>query len=98
MTAAGGPVPPHTAFAINVPEAEACVAELRARYDPLCALGAPAHITILYPFMEPSAIDDASGGRCTASPLPLPTTRDNLFVRRARSVHALADAVQRLAR
>ena len=59
MTTAGGPVPPHSAFALNVPEAEACVAGLRARYDPSCALGVPAHITILYPFMAPSAIDDA---------------------------------------
>lgn len=59
MTAAAGPVAALSAFALNVPEAEACVGELRARYDPSCALGVPAHITVLYPFMAPSAIDDA---------------------------------------
>lgn len=59
MTTAGEPVSPLTALALNVPEAEACVAALRERYDPSSAIGVPAHITILYPFMPPSAIDDA---------------------------------------
>lgn len=56
MTAAAGPVAALTAFALEVPEAEACVGELRARHDPSCALGVQAHITVLYPFMAPSAI------------------------------------------
>jgi 2'-5' RNA ligase len=55
----GAPATSLSAFAVHVPEAEACVGELRARHDPSCALGVPAHVTILYPFMEPSAIDDA---------------------------------------
>ena len=59
MTAAAGPVAALSAFALEVPVAEACVGELRARYDPSCALGVPAHITVLYPFMTPSAIDEA---------------------------------------
>lgn len=58
MTAAAGRATSLSAFAVHVPEAEACVGDLRARYDPSCALGVPAHVTTLYPFMEPSAIDD----------------------------------------
>jgi hypothetical protein len=45
-----------SAFAVLVPESEAYVSELRARYDPSAALGAAAHITILYPFMPPEMI------------------------------------------
>jgi 2'-5' RNA ligase len=45
-----------TAFAVLVPEAEPYVGELRARYDPSAALGAAAHITVLYPFMPPEMI------------------------------------------
>lgn len=41
-----------SAFAVLVPESEAYVGELRARYDPSAVLGAAAHITILYPFMS----------------------------------------------
>ncbi len=63
MTAAAGAGPFLSAFALNVPEAEPCVGDLRARFDPSCALGVPAHITILYPFMEPSKIDDAVLGQ-----------------------------------
>ena len=45
-----------TAFAVNVPEAESTVSPLREQHDPSAALGAPAHITILYPFMAPAEI------------------------------------------
>jgi hypothetical protein len=47
-----------SAFAVLVPESEPYVSELRARYDLSAALGAPAHITILYPFMPPEMITD----------------------------------------
>lgn len=47
-----------SAFAVLVPEAETYVSELRGRYDPSAALGAPAHITILYPFMPPEMITE----------------------------------------
>lgn len=47
-----------SAFAVLVPESEAYVSELRARYDPSAALGARAHITILYPFMPPEMITE----------------------------------------
>ncbi|MBM4259569.1 MAG: 2'-5' RNA ligase family protein [Deltaproteobacteria bacterium] len=45
-----------SAFIVRVPEAEACVAKLRQRFDPSVALGVPAHITVLAPFMEPNLI------------------------------------------
>ena len=40
-----------TALVIEVPESENAVGELRVHYDPVCNLGMPAHITILYPFV-----------------------------------------------
>lgn len=47
-----------SAFVVLVPESEAYVGALRDRYDPSAALGAPAHITILYPFMPPAMITE----------------------------------------
>ena len=47
-----------TALALQVPEAEELVREHRMRYDPSAALGVPAHITLLSPFVEPEAIDE----------------------------------------
>jgi 2'-5' RNA ligase len=46
-----------SAFAVIVPDAEPYVGRLRARHDPSAALGAEAHITILYPFMSPELLD-----------------------------------------
>ncbi len=40
-----------TALVVPVPEAEPLVAEHRARHDPSAALGVPAHITILVPWV-----------------------------------------------
>ncbi len=45
-----------SALIITVPKAEPLVRALRERFDPSAAVGVPAHITILYPFMPPSAI------------------------------------------
>ena len=47
-----------TAIIIAVPEAEATVGRWRAIHDDAGALGAPAHITILFPFLEATSIDD----------------------------------------
>jgi hypothetical protein len=41
---------------VPVPQAEPAVAKWRARHDPSAALGMPAHITVLYPFLSPEAI------------------------------------------
>ena len=43
-----------------VPEAGPRVSELRLEHDPTAALGVPAHITILFPFAPPDAVDEAS--------------------------------------
>jgi 2'-5' RNA ligase len=40
-----------SAFVVLVPEAEACVSELRGRFDASSHIGVPAHVTILVPFM-----------------------------------------------
>ncbi|MGJ7500589.1 2'-5' RNA ligase family protein [Variovorax sp. ZT5P49] len=45
-----------SAFAVKVPAAEALVGDLRCRYDATVALGVPAHITVLVPFMDPASI------------------------------------------
>lgn len=41
-----------------VPEAEDAVGALRLAHDPSAARGAPAHITILMPFVPPEQIDE----------------------------------------
>ena len=51
---------PQSALIVPVPEAEPVVGALRARHDPSAAGGMPAHITLLYPFMPPDAIDAAT--------------------------------------
>jgi 2'-5' RNA ligase len=48
-----------SAFIVHVPEAEPCVGKLRERYDASARLGVPAHITLLFPFMDPGRITDA---------------------------------------
>lgn len=45
-----------SALVILVPEAEPLVRPFRDLYDPSAALGVPAHITLLYPFIEPEKI------------------------------------------
>jgi 2'-5' RNA ligase len=47
-----------SAVVVPVPEAEPRVGALRTALDPSAALGVPAHVTILYPFVAPAAIDD----------------------------------------
>ena len=42
---------------VVVPEAEALVGSFRDRFDPSAAQGAPAHSTVLYPFLPPGRID-----------------------------------------
>jgi 2'-5' RNA ligase len=45
-----------SAFAVKVPAAEPLAEDLRRRYDATVALGVPAHITVLVPFMDPTLI------------------------------------------
>jgi 2'-5' RNA ligase len=53
---------PQSALIIEVPEAEAAVRQHRDLLDDSASLGVPAHITVLFPFMPPQAIDDAVSG------------------------------------
>lgn len=43
-----------------MPEAEPAVGEIRLAHDPSAARGAPAHITVLFPFLPPEQIDEAA--------------------------------------
>src|SRR5262245_51359310 len=53
-------MPRRTALIVAVPEAEPYVGALRLAHDPSAALGAPAHITILFPFVSPQSVDEAA--------------------------------------
>ena len=46
-----------TALVIMVPEADPVVGDARQRYDPAAAEGAPAHLSVLYPFLPVERID-----------------------------------------
>jgi 2'-5' RNA ligase len=48
---------PESALIVPVPQAESVVQSFRARFDPAAPLGVPAHITVLYPFLVPEALD-----------------------------------------
>jgi hypothetical protein len=48
-----------TALLVPVAAAEPLVRQHRLALDPVAPLGVPAHITVLYPFVPPDAIDPA---------------------------------------
>ncbi len=50
------PAATESAVLIPVPEADRAVSRHRARLDRAAAWGVPAHLTVLYPFLAPSAI------------------------------------------
>jgi hypothetical protein len=52
--------PLESALLVPVPEAEPCVQRHRFRYDSVALRGVPAHITLLFPFMPPSAITEST--------------------------------------
>ncbi len=49
-----------SALIIEVPEAEPLVHRWRLHYDPVAACGVPAHVTVLYPFVEPASCDEST--------------------------------------
>jgi hypothetical protein len=49
-----------SALVVLVPEAEPLVGTFRERFDPSAAAGLGAHITLLYPFVEPEAIGEST--------------------------------------
>ena len=50
--------PNQSALIVAVPEAEPVVAAHRERLDRAASWGVPAHVTVLYPFLPPSEIDE----------------------------------------
>jgi 2'-5' RNA ligase len=45
-------MPIESALVVLIPEVECLVETFRMRYDPTAAIGVPAHVTILYPFIS----------------------------------------------
>ena len=62
----------HAAVVVAVPEAEPVVGEVRARLDPSAAWGVPAHLTVLFPFVDPGSIDDDARARLVAAAASVP--------------------------
>lgn len=60
------PAPDISALYLEVPEAEALVGEHRLRWDASAAAGIPAHVTILYPFLDPADIGADAHAALTA--------------------------------
>ncbi len=51
-------MPRRTALIVPVPEAEPAVGAIRLDHDWSAARGVPAHVTILFPFVSPEAVDE----------------------------------------
>jgi hypothetical protein len=51
---------PRTALIVPVPEAEPQIGELRLAHDSSAARGVPAHVTILFPFLDTVELDEAA--------------------------------------
>jgi 2'-5' RNA ligase len=52
------PAPTRTALIVAVPAAQDVVREHRDRLDVAASWGVPAHVTVLYPFIEPARAED----------------------------------------
>jgi len=60
---------------VPVPDAEPLVGDLRRRWDPTCAQGVPAHVTVLYPFVPAARLDehvDAAVAEVVSRAAPFP--------------------------
>lgn len=57
----GPPRPLRTGLVVPVPEAEDLVGSWRLEHDPSAANGAPAHVTLLFPFRPLEHVDTAIG-------------------------------------
>lgn len=55
-----------SALTVLAPDAEPAVAAWRRRLDPSAALGVPAHVTVLHPFVPPEDITQATRERIAA--------------------------------
>ena len=56
---------PQSTLFVPVREADPWVKDLRECYDPTAAVGVPAHITVLFPFISPDLITDDDLARAT---------------------------------
>ena len=56
---------PESALVVLAPEAEPMVKAYRDEHDPAAAVGVPAHLTVLYPFLLPD-VPPAAAARLTA--------------------------------
>lgn len=79
---ADAPAPTETAVIVAVPAAEPLVGEHRRHLDPAADWGVPAHVTVLYPFVEPATVDEdllvvlaAAVGSVAAFDCDFPRTR-----------------------
>ena len=52
---------------VVVPEAEPLVSAMRWKFDESARLGVPAHVTVLFPFVDPARIDAAILEKCARS-------------------------------
>ena len=57
--------PTHSAVIVVVPEAEPVVGPHRIEHDPSAPWGVPAHVTVLFPFIDPADLDDDVHHRLT---------------------------------
>ncbi len=62
-----------TALIVLIPEAESLVGPYRTRYDPVAPLGMPAHVTLMFPFIECEMLTDASRDGLRVGMAGLPT-------------------------
>lgn len=70
-----------SALIVEVPEAEALVANWRIRHDPVASEGIPAHITVLFPFVPPEelgAVTLETLAAVTASVVPFEYSLDSI--------------------
>lgn len=63
------------ALLVTVPEAEEAVARHRAEFDEAAAFGIPAHVTVLFPFMSPPAVDGRVADALAAAVSTVPRFR-----------------------
>jgi 2'-5' RNA ligase len=56
--ASDAPPPTHTAVIVPVPAADPLVGRHRRHLDAAASWGVPAHVSVLYPFVDPSRVDD----------------------------------------
>src|SRR4051812_50062060 len=61
-----------SAVIVVVPEVEPVVGRWRAAHDAAAAVGVPAHVTIVYPFLPEDRLDEAAVRQVVAGGPPLP--------------------------